>query len=919
MRGTFSYNIVLIFIAIFWDGKIVLSQNCTIAGKVRYGNETLQAANISLAGQTKISNDNGEFSFSVKPGAYTIIITHAGYKKMEQTLIAEAGLTKNLDFDMTPNEELGEIRVGFRSTIQRTNLNSPVPVDVFSSEKLVETGQVSLTQMLNFLAPSFNASREVLNETATLRGLDPQHVLILVNGIRYHPMAWLFSGNLRGQLGKGSVGNDLNSIPFPAIEKIEILRDGAAAQYGSDAIAGVINIKLEKTAGKTLFQLHGGQFYENDGDKFLFGVNHGFSLNKKSLPAGRQGYLNLSASYRSQASTFRGGTYEGLVYLNYPSNATQDDRTRIKAQDDLLVNTRGFNRKAAIDNAGNTKLTSPGFVINGGYPVKNHTELFWIIIANSRKLDRGALFRFPKDSSRVNFALFPDGFQARNKSNTVDASAIAGIKGSTKNSWHWDLTTSYGINSVRSHSTNTNNASQSLLLGANAPTSFYTGTDKFKQLTTDINFLKQYSELPAQFKAISIGYGAEWRFENYHSTEGEEASWFNYDTVNYSQGGIGASGPENAVNKTRNVLGTYVELETELNKHLLFNVAARYEYYSDFGGNLAGKLAARYKFSDRFMLRASVNNGFRAPSLQQRYIKSILLIPATINGVRTSTLVGTFPNDHEVIKALGIPLLTSEKTLNISGGFTSTFLNHFNLAADVYWIQIKNRVVLSGNFERIQGNALDDILDPYPLFNEIRRVSFFTNAINTVTKGIDIVLDGNWNERNASLGVSLAGNFNATRLFGPIKTSDKLAVNSQSSNTLFNTEEITKIEKGQPGSKIILFMTYSTGKMKLNIRNTRFGKTMIAPLGLPPETFSSRILTDISLDYSLKTWATITVGANNIANIYPDRLKHYENTSQGSWIYSPEASPFGFNGGYYFLNLNFSFSSKSKKVSQILR
>ena len=250
MRRTCGYYTVLLAVSIFLINSISFSQEAMITGQVRYENEFLQGATILLGDKTTITDLTGKFSLPVKPGTYTIIITHAGYKKLEQTITAGTGSKKHVVFEMIPNDQLERVRIGSRSKIQRSNLNTPVPVDVFSSGKLVETGQISLTQMLNFLSPSFNTSREVLNETATLRGLDPQHVLILVNGVRYHPMAWIFSGNLRGQLGKGSVGNDLNSIPFPAIEKIEILRDGAAAQYGSDAIGGVINIILKKTSGK---------------------------------------------------------------------------------------------------------------------------------------------------------------------------------------------------------------------------------------------------------------------------------------------------------------------------------------------------------------------------------------------------------------------------------------------------------------------------------------------------------------------------------------------------------------------------------------------------------------------------------------------------------------------------------------------
>jgi iron complex outermembrane receptor protein len=899
MRKIVGCKLALLFIGLAFNSAS-LSQTAIITGTVRAGDEFLQGATISLGNKTTLTDGRGNFSLSIEPGNYTIIVSHVGYKKFEQTITIERGATKNFVFHMVSNEELDAVMVGSRSTLNRNNHSTPIPIDVFSSDGLIETGQISVTQMLNFLAPSFNTSREVLNETMTLRGLDPQHVLILVNNIRYHPMAWIFGGNLRGQLGRGSVGNDLNSIPFPAIEKIEILRDGAAAQYGSDAIGGVINIVLKKASDKTSIQTHGGQFYKNDGEKFFAGIYHGFSVNKK-------GFFGLSASFRNQRPTFRGGIYDGLVYRNYPSSATRDDSIRIKAQDELLVQSRDFNRKSSVDNVGNTKLGSLGVSMNGGLPINNHVETFWTILFNSRKLNRAALFRFPRDSNRVNFALFPDGFQQRNKSNTVDASAIVGVRGKTKNNWHWDISTAHGINSVKSHVTNTNNASQTFLLGANAPTSFYTGTDIFKQLTNNLNVTKQ-------FKLLNFGYGVEWRLENYIVKTGEEAAWKNFDPVNYSQGGVGASGPENAINKTRNVLASYFEIENELISHLLLNVAARYEYYNDFGSNFAGKLAMRYKFSKSFMLKTSVNNGFRAPSLQQRHLVSIG--ESLMGPNRSVTINGLFPNDHEIIRALAIPKLRAEKSVNVSGGFVADFFKNIHFSADAYLLEIRNRIVLSGNFDRRPNNTIDKILDAHPDFDRIMRISFFANSINTITKGIDIAVDRNWKNKNTCFGITVTANFNSTKLFGPIKTSDRLAQDVQSQNTLFNSEERTKLEKGQPASKIILLTKYENGGTKLIIRTTRFGKTSIAPLSGIPEFFSSKILTDISFIYSPSHWLAVTLGANNIMNTYPDRLNHYTNTSQGSWIYSPEASPFGFNGGYYFINLNFDLAPKNKKASQ---
>jgi iron complex outermembrane receptor protein len=213
MRRTFSYNIVLLF-TIFLVNNVSFSQDATLTGKVRYGSEALHAATISLGNQTILTDGNGAFTFSVKPATYKIIITHAGYKKIEQTIIAEAGSTKNVEFDMIPNEQLDEVKLGSRSAIQRSNLSTAVPVDVFSSDKLVQTAQLGLVQALTYLAPSLNTGKQEFNEPVTLRGLAPDQLLILVNGTRRHNAAYQNNGTPKSSLGRGSVNNDLNAIPF---------------------------------------------------------------------------------------------------------------------------------------------------------------------------------------------------------------------------------------------------------------------------------------------------------------------------------------------------------------------------------------------------------------------------------------------------------------------------------------------------------------------------------------------------------------------------------------------------------------------------------------------------------------------------------------------------------------------------------
>jgi len=895
----------------YWNQTITLIGVCTllstfaaaqkgiVKGTVNSNESVLQAATVSLGDNTMITDDKGEFYFSVKPGNYTLIVTYAGYKKIEKKVKIAAGITQVVDLTMTAIEQLGEVVVlGSRSAVERNNLNTPVPVDVFTSNKLVETGQLGLIQMLNFLVPSFNANRQVLVEPVTFRGLDPDHLLILINGTRYHNTAWLNNGVPKSNLGRGSVGNDLNSIPFSAIDKVEILRDGASAQYGSDAIAGVINIRLKESTGKTSIQLHAGQYYAGDGLKVSIGLNSGVRINKK-------GFLNYSADFRHQGTTSRGGEYKGTVYKDYPSGASAEDSASITAQDDSIILARGINRKIFLSNDGISQLNSSGILLNGGYPISDNSELFLTSSVNYQENRYTGSYRLPTFKNQVNTVLYPDGFKPEIKVNNQDISIIAGLRGDTKNRWHWELGSSYGNNSSNNHVSNTNNASQ-YAMGKDAPTAFYVGKLIYKQFTNNISFTKDLAKKNGELKSCNLGIGAELRFENYEQKAGEEASWKNYDSTDRTQGGsqpaIGSISPKNVVNENRTVSGVYIDLETEINDHFLFAVAGRYEYYSDFGGNLAGKLALRYKISERFSLRGSVSNGFRAPAIQQRFYSG------TQSFRGTALTQGIFSNNSNITKAFGIPSLQAEKPLNLGAGFTSKLSRNISLTIDAYWIQIKNRIVLSGVFRKTNPDVAA-ILANYP---NIDLVQFYVNAINTRTLGIDAVLHGNWTINKTNLGLSLAANFNRNTIFGEIKTTDKISDTSRYTNALFGIEEKTALEKSQPGEKIILLATINTGKFEFAVRNTHFGNTALVTIVTNPtdtlyESFSSKILTDISITYTPKSWLAITVGANNIFDVYPDRMKNYRNTGEGSDIYSNGASPFGYNGGYYFVGVSFNF------------
>jgi len=326
----------------------VSSQIAIIKGIVKTDEEVLPAATVSAGNKTTLTNYKGEFSVPVTPGNYLLTVTYVGYKKFEQSVSIHSGQTEFLEVNMIKDELMGEVVVlGSRSPIQRSNLNSAVPVDALLSKDLLRTGQPGLIQMLSFTVPSFNTSRQNVWERVTLRGLYPDHVLILMNGIRYHSSAWLNPPVAPlGILGKGSVANDLNSFPFSAIEKIEILRDGASAQYGSDAIAGVLNIQLKKSTGKTSINIHLGQQYKVDGKNINFGINRGIPISKK-------GFLNFSCDFHYRAPTFRGGEYKGTVYKNIPIGASHDDSVRIKTQDDSIIHAKAFSRKTPVSNDGN--------------------------------------------------------------------------------------------------------------------------------------------------------------------------------------------------------------------------------------------------------------------------------------------------------------------------------------------------------------------------------------------------------------------------------------------------------------------------------------------------------------------------------------------------------------------------------------
>lgn len=881
-----------------------------IKGSVKDSTMTLEGASIILEGNNAgaKSNTTGSFELKVKPGTYTVVVSFIGYQSQRKTVTVGDGQTSTVDFILMKEVDLQRVTVvGSRSTTIRSNTQTATPIDVFSSKELQLTGQLEPTQMINFVAPSFNSSRQTVADgtdhidPATLRGLGPDQVLVLVNGRRRHNTALL---NVNGTIGRGSVGTDLNSIPASAIEKIEVLRDGASSQYGSDAIAGVVNVVLKKDYKRTNVNLHAGKFYAGDGRTVGFNLNQGLRLGKK-------GFLDFFADIRSREATNRSGDFTGTVYYNVPGGASQAVRDSIIRLDNQVINERGFSRKKNMA-VGNSAVDNYGFMVNMGAPLAERVNFFLTAGTNYRQGEAAGFYRYPKQTAQVNTLLYPDGFLPEIKSDIRDNSITAGLDGETKSGIRWDISNTYGGNGFRFTIDNTNNASQ-FGLGRAAQSKFYAGKLSFNQNTANLNLAKDFGR-QMNLKSFNVAVGGEYRTDNYKIGAGEPGSYINYAPTSGRLGGsqvFPGFQPTNAVDEQRTVLAGYADLETDLTDNFLVNIAGRYEDYSDFGGNFAGKASLRYKISNAFTLRGTASNGFRAPSMHQRYFSAVSTVFISNGAALVPVQQGTFRNNSDVAQAFGIPSLEAEKSTSYSLGITSKPAKNLTLTVDAYQIEIKDRIVLSGSFTR-SSPAVATLLTNFP---DVTSAIFFSNAIDTRTRGIDVVLNSGNTIGKGILDITLAGNVNKTNIIGAVKNSSKLPADSLNTNTLLTRDQRSIIEEAQPRSKVMLNLNYRIGRMNFMLRNTRFGEVATKDRVnlLLDETFDAKIVTDASIGVRAAKWLNITVGANNIADIYPDRLMKVGNTGEGRFVYSRAATQFGFNGGYYYTNLNFDLTDLKSK------
>lgn len=880
---------------------------------------------------------NGRYRLQVAPTA-TLTISAIGMATQQVPVSGRATVNVSLADSKT---DLGEVVVtGSRATEGRSNILTTSPVDVISAREIKAFAQTDVAQILTYIAPSFQSSRQAISDgtdhvdPASLRGLGPDQVLVLVNGKRRHSSALV---NINGTVGRGSVGTDLNTIPNASIKRIEVLRDGAAAQYGSDAIAGVINIQLkDDTTGVTASSTI-GQTYEGDGALQQADANVGIGL-------GGRGYLDVSGQFSNRGYTNRSGTDTApLIYLggnggNYPAGATTEQARRdLKAQDDALVLQNGYDRKNL--RLGQSEARNYGGFLNAAYTLEKSTglELYVTAGAMHRTGKAAGFYRLPNQATQMDATVYPNGFLPFINTEIDDQSVIAGLR-ATVLGFEADLSNTYGRNALRFDISNSLNASYPLGL---SPTNFYAGAIAFRQNTTNLSFSRHLNNVLG-LATLNVAFGGEYRDDNYQIKQGERPSWANYGrligTTPTASGAQVFPGyqPTDEVNRSRTNTAGYLDLESDITEKLLVGVAGRAERYSDFGSNYSGKVSARYSVLPDVAVRGTFGNGFRAPSLQQRYFTntSTQFVQGQANQVLTVN------NDNPIVRngfvaggtgqqGFGIPALKQEKSVNYSLGVTARILKTATLTVDAYQIDIRDRIVLSSQFSRSNATVAT-ILGTLP----VSQVQFFANAVDTRTKGIDIIFNDRLPLGPGQLGVTVAANFNGTKVqrinSSPTIDADQTGLQ----NTLFDRQQRNRLERGQPRSKVNLTANYTISIFTLEARSVRFGEVEYkdARLGSPADnpnflyssidqTFQAKWVTDLTLNMQVLKGLGIMVGANNLFNVYPDKYRinarnsatnfsvdpllsynsGLDNTNRGRTIYNP--NQFGYNGGFYFARL----------------
>ena len=883
-------------------------------------------AKAQIGNQEQTTDDSGAAMFSDVTGLESLTIIAIGFSSKRINIAA--GQTE-VSVMLAPIQTVEAVVVVGTRSIGRRALQAPVPIEVVNREQLSLTGQSETGRVLQMLVPSFNFSSSTISDgtdalrPATLRGLGPDQTLVLVNGKRRHKSALL---HVNTSVGRGTAGTDFNAIPAAAIERIEVLRDGAAAQYGSDAIAGVINIVLKDDVDTGDADIYWGQTYEGNGDTWNGNANYGMKV-------GESGFLNLTAELRERARTNRAGLTGERQYnwIDVDPGRPADKVLEIENDDGTVTekpvwfDSREYTFERQNFRIGDSDSSQKVGFYNFGLPLAAGLELYSFGGHSSRQNNSAGFYRRANQASRTVTEIHPDGFLPEINTDIGDTSLALGLAWTHETTdLNVDVSVNHGLNTFDFFISNSLNASY----GASSPTSADAGGFELSQTAFNLDVTYPFDY---QSSLVNLAGGIEFRRQGYGIHPGEPLSW-----INAGLGAPGASGgiqvfpgfrPDNEVDESRTNIAGYADFESYLSGQpgtgLLVGAAVRGEQYSDFGATVTGKATARYDLTKQVAVRTAGSTGFRAPSLQQLYFNNIstqFKVDADdIDGDGNTTElialeVGTFRNDSDAARALGIPELKEETAFNVSGGFVLKPLEKLWFTVDGFLIQINDRIVLSGSFsaDKVKGLAAAGASS----------AQVFTNVAQTRTQGVDVAagyLHAFENESLLNLKVALT--WADTEVIGEVDAPEILV---GLEDTLFPSQERSMIEEWQPNTRINIGADYIIGDLTIGGALRYFGSyTVQEGSGDDParQTYGGKWLTDIQSNYQLNEGLSLTIGANNLFDQVPDLNEigqsragtltdstgHVIVDSPGVFTYSRRSAPFGFNGGLYYAKLSYSF------------
>lgn len=785
--------------------------------------------------------------------------------------------------------------------------DSPAPVQVLGSAALAKVGQPDLIQAMSQNLPSFTAEAiggdtGNLTLSAALRGLSPNSTLVLVNGKRRHPTANL---HVLGGPYQGAATADLSLIPVGAIDHIEVLQDGAAAQYGTDAIAGVVNIILKTANHGGSVSATAGQYYKGDGETAAISGNIG-------LPLGPSGYANITLENRYHNYSVRGGADRRVQNIDGSVLATDNaiDKAGVPgAKNFPVINLINGDAQYNIYNA----------YLNAGYTLAENLEVYGSASYSHRLASAYENYRVPSKVKRVVNGVttvpFPNGFDPKEHLEEDDYSVGGGIKGKA-GGWDWDLASTFGH--VRDQISTLNSANASLYADTGlTPTNFYDGAFRSTEWTNNLDVASEFDVGMAS--PLTVALGAEYRRNTYAISAGDPFSI-------YKEGGQSFPGfqPTDAGSHHRTNYGVYADLAADVVTGLKVDLAGRYEHYSDFGSTVVGKLTARYDFNPMFAIRGTVSNGFRAPSLAEEYYSATNVAP--------TFAVVQLPANSPAAKQIGFSNLKAEKSFNLSGGFVAHPIEGMQITLDAYQIEIKRRIVGSGillgqvGSTIVSRNVLDaiaahgNVLDPTGL--SYVGVSIFTNGAKTRTRGIE--LTGNYASDFGDMGHvdwTVAVNYNKTTVLKQAPLPAAVVAPAFGQTFLLGPTAVSYLETATPRAKVVGGALYTLNKLTVNLRETVYGKTSEiisfdgTGVGGRVLKIGTTAITDLDVGYAITDQVKVNVGANNLFNHKAPKSPNVPNGSggfrpaDGGNVYSAPLgfSPFGINGGYYYSRITYTF------------